>query len=406
MKIGFFTDSYLPQLNGVATSVDVWARTLEKLGHTVYIIAPRYPGYKDARKRVIRLTSLKLWRQPEIRLAIYPTPKTILKISKLNLDIIHGLSGGSISTLGLIVARLKKIPFVFTYYTRWNHYTHYILEGKLVSPKMAERVSRVFCNKCDCITVPMQKIKDELVSFGVKKPITVIQSGVDLDKFAKQNIESLSKITGIKKRKILLYVGRLSKEKSVDFLLKAFQLIKIKNPRSHLVLVGDGPDKGKLKKLSQRLHIEKNVHFTGLVNHEEINKVYKHASVFVFASQTETQGIVILEALASGLPIVAVADEVFDGVLKDKINSVLVERNEEQFAKACLAILNNNLYREKLSKNAYKIAYEFSVSKTAREFERLYQMLIYSKNKNLFYGGGRWIDKWIRAIERYEKYES
>lgn len=375
MIIGFFTDWYLPQPNGAATSAEAWARELEKLGHKVYVIAPNYPDYKD-KKNVIRLPSLKFIKQPEVRFATYLPVKSMLEISKINFDIIHSFSGGTISILGLIVARLKKIPYVFTYYTRLNHFGHYFLKGKIINQKMIEKASRIFCNKCDCLIVPMLKIKDELVSFGVKKPIVVIPSGVDAYKFKKQQKGFLHKKTGIKKGKILLYVGRLGQEKSVDFLLKAFKVIHDKDQAINLVLVGDGPEESNLRKLAKELKITKRVHFAGLIDTTEMNKAYVDAEIFVFASQTETQGMVILEALASGLPIVAVKDAVYDGVIKDKINGILVDNDPQKFAEACLEILNNSSYRKKLSENGVRNMQNFSLPTTAKSFEKLYAKLI------------------------------
>ncbi len=385
MKIGFFTDGYLPQLNGVATSVDSWTKELEKLGHEVYILAPKYPNYKD-RDNVIRLSSIRVLKQPDIRLAGFLPIKSMVEISKIKFDIIHGLSGGTVSSLGLIVARLKKIPYVFTYYTRWNHFTHYFFKGKLISPKIVEKASRIFCNRCNCIIVPARKIKDELISFGVKKPIVVIPSGVDLTKFKKQEKGFLRKKTGIKKEKILLYIGRLEKEKSVDFLLKTFEKIYLEDSNVNLVLIGDGKEEAKLKELAKKLKIEKNVYFAGLIGRDKINKVFADAEIFVFASTTETQGMVILEALASGLPVVAVNDPVYEGVIQNKINGVLVEPDVKQFAKACLDILSNPKERERLSDSAIKSMHNFSLSQTAKSFEKLYKNLISGYNKGDFYG--------------------
>jgi len=348
MKIGFFTDGYLPQLNGVATSVEAWSKGLGKLGHEVYIIAPKYQNFKDKSDKIIRLPSLRILDKPDIRLGFPLSAKSISKIYKLKLDIIHGTSGGSISVLGLIVARAKKIPYIFTYYTRFNHYTHYILKGKIIRPWMIKKATRIFCNKCDSVIVPMRKIKDELISFGVKKPIAVIPSGVDLDKFSQQKKGFLHKKTGIKNGKILLYVGRLEKEKSIDFLIKAFKIIWDKDKNTNLVLVGDGKMKENLERLAEELGVRKNVYFTGLIDSAEMNKVYADAEIFVFASITETQGMVVLEALSSGLPVVALNDEVYNGIIKDKMNGALVD-NYEDFTKACLEILDNDQYRKKLS---------------------------------------------------------
>ncbi len=380
VKIGFFTDGYLPQLNGVATSVEAWAKELEKLGHKVYIIAPKYSGYQDKSDRVIRLPSLKVLDKPDIRLGFPFSIKSINKIYKLQLDIIHATSGGSISALGLITARARKIPYIFTYYTRWNHFVHYFFKGKLISPAVAEKAMKIFCNKCDCIIVPMPITKDELISFGVKKPIIVIPGGVDLAKFKQQEKGFLRQKTGIRGGKILLYVGRLEKEKSVDFLLKAFQLIHIKNKETNLVLVGDGTMKKSLEQLAEDLGVRENVYFAGLIGSERMSKVYSDADIFVFASQTETQGMVVLEALSNSLPVVAVNDEVYNGIIKNKINGALVNTHED-FAKACLEILNDDQYKKKLSQSARKSMEKFSLFATAKSFEKLYKKLIVKRIK-------------------------
>jgi glycosyltransferase involved in cell wall biosynthesis len=375
MKIGFFTDAYLPQLGGVSTMVAAWAEGLEKLGHEVYIIAPKYKGYKD-KKNVIRLDSFKFVKQPEVRLGIYSPGKVLYEISKINFDIIHGFSGGTISSLGLIVSRLKKVPFVFAYCTRYNQYTHYFLKGKIVKPKMVEKASKIFCNGCDYVIAHMPKIKNELVSFGIKKPIAIIPSGVDINKFKKSRGGYLRNKTGIKKGKILLCVGRLGKEKSIDFLIKAFKLIHTQDKDTNLVLVSAGIEKDNLQKLAGKLGLEKSVYFVGEIDPREINKAYADADIFVFASQTETQGIVILEALASGVPVVAVNDEVYNGVVKNGENGILVKKNLLEFAQACLKILENSAYRQKLSKEAIKSMRKFSLSETIISLDKLYKGLV------------------------------
>lgn len=378
MKIGFFTDTYLPQLNGVSIFVGAWAGELEKLGHKVYIIAPNYPNYKD-KKNVIRLTSFRFMKQPEMRLGLYLPGRSMYKISKINFDIIHGVAGGTVSNLGLIIAKLRRVPFVFIYTTKYTHYTHYFLKGRIIKPKMMEKAIRIFCNRCGYVIVHMPKIKDELVSFGVKKPIVVIPSGVDIDKFSKQKKGFLREKTGIKNGKILLYVGRLGKEKSVDFLLKVLKIIHEEDQAVNLVIVGDGPEKDNLKKLAEELNIAKKIFFTGLINTIEMNKVYADADIFVFASQTETQGMVILEALVSGLPVVAVKDAVYDGVIQNKINGALVDNDPRKFAATCLRILNNESYRKELSENAVKSMRNFSLSASAKSLEKLYEKLVAQK---------------------------
>src|SRR3989344_5529821 len=143
MRIGFFTDGFLPQPNGVATSVFESAKELERRGHEVIIVAPRFPGFFDDNPNVIRLTSVRVVKQPETRLALHLPDKSLRRVMSMDFDIIHGHSGGPVTLIGWEIARAKKIPFVVTYHTLWNRYTHYILKGKVVTPKMVEKVTKI-----------------------------------------------------------------------------------------------------------------------------------------------------------------------------------------------------------------------------------------------------------------------
>ena len=218
MKIGFFTDSYLPQLDGLATSVEICARALEDLGHEVYVIAPRYPRYNDISPNVYRLTSIKFVDTPEMRWTLQLPEKPLLKIIRINFDIIHGHSGGGMTLLGLEIARAKNIPFIGTYHTLLNRYTHYFFNGKIVTPKMVEFASKFIGNLCDYLIAPTERVKDELILYGVKRPIHVLPSGIDLENYKKRKKGFIrQKLKIVSRKKILLYVGRLGKEKSVDF---------------------------------------------------------------------------------------------------------------------------------------------------------------------------------------------
>ena len=387
MKIGFFTDAYFPQVNGVVTSVYETVKELRNRGHDVVIIAPAYPNYKDAKKEnVLRLSSIPLYKKLNIRLATHFPDRNLFNLYKDKFDIIHSHGGGTISLLGLEIARLKKIPIVFTYHTLWNKYTHYLLKG-VVRPKVVERISRIVCNRCTAIIAPSKRIKNELISYGVKKPIGVIPSGVNFERFKVKNIGFLRKKIrlGIERR-IVLSIGRLGIEKSTDLLIRAFGLVAKKNKNTVLVIVGDGPEKKNLENLTKELGIQDRVYFTGNINFEDMPLVYRDADLLLFASRTETQGMVILEALASGLPVVAVNDAVYEGIIKDKKNGILVSNDIDQFAKACLFLLNNPAYRKKLSENAVKFVEKFSIYTTAETLEKLYKKLIYQYNEEKFYG--------------------
>lgn len=383
MKIGFFTDGYLPQINGVAISVATCAKALEALGHEVYVVAPKYPGYKDE-KNVIRIPSMQVVKEPDYRLATFLPNKPLLTASRIDFDIIHGHSGGPITLLGWEVSRLKRVPFVVTYHTLWNQYTHYILRGKVIRPRMAEIASRIFGNLCDTLIVPTVKVEKELLDYGIDKPILVIPNGIQVERF--RDIEKgflRKKLNLSPSAKILLYVGRLGKEKSIDFLIESFAFIAQSQPDAVLVIVGDGPELKVLKPLVAKLSLQEKVFFAGFIPQESIPLVYADAELFLFASQSETQGMVLLEAMASGLPVVTLFDDAYSEIIDDKKNGVFVRGNVKDFAKEVDFLLGNDKKRREMSEKAREKAEIFSVMTIAKSLEKTYSDLIKKNSKKI-----------------------
>jgi glycosyltransferase involved in cell wall biosynthesis len=381
MKIGFFTDNYLPHVDGVTISVETCAQALEARGHEVYIIAPRYPRYKDKRKNVHRMLSVQLPKSTGARMALQFPDKSLLKILSIDFDIIHGHPGGSgITFLGLEIARLKNIPHVATYHTLYTHYTHYFFNGKIIKPRMVIFLTKFIGNMCDYMIAPTERVKDALLSYGVTTPIHILQTGIAIENY--ENVEKgflRRKLKLPRNKKILLSIARLGKEKSVDFIIESFKFIYEKDNDTVLVLVGDGHEKENLKSLVKNLGLTKSVYFCGIIPHKHIPKVYADADVFVFASQTETQGLVITEALASGLPVVAVADEAFEGVIFNGKNGYQVSKHPGEFAKKVNMLLSDAALYKKFSFEAHRSIQKFSIEKTALYLEQLYEQLIKEK---------------------------
>jgi 1,2-diacylglycerol 3-alpha-glucosyltransferase len=376
MKIGFFTDTYFPQISGVSTSVEFFLKNLTERGHQIQIIAPKFPKQKKE-KYIIRLSSFVVNKAFNYRFAIY-TPGVIVKLLKTDFDIIHGHAAGPICLMGLTLARIKKIPYVFTYHTMFMDYSHYV-PLHLFSPESIRKMSKIVCNRCDYIIAPSSKVKNELNSQKVKSPIVVIPTGVDIKKFKISKNDFLRKKFNLKvEDKILLQAGRLGKEKSVDFLIHSFKIIHAKNPKAHLIIVGGGSEFDSLVALSKELDLEKNVHFSGLIDPTEIPLCYSSADIFVFSSQTETQGLVVLEAMASGLPIVSVNDEAVMEMIENKVDGILVEKDTTLFAAEVLRLLKNKEERERLGTNARKKAILIS-KQSIEKLEEVYRCLIKKK---------------------------
>ena len=377
MKIGLFTDAYFPQVNGVATTVEELKNSLIKREHKVSVITSQYPKYKDKDKNVLRLRSVKLWNNPELRVSYMFPDRILQRVLRLNVDLIHGFSGGAIPSLGLTLAKIKRKPYVFTYNTRWNKYTHYILNGKIIRPKAMERMVRIYCNVCDHIIAPAQYVKEELISFGVKKPITVIPNGINTNKFKPAKSNDLKKQMGLKKNdQVILCVARLAKEKSLDFLIKSFSEFSKTNPNVYFAIAGDGPEKENLEKLIKSLKIKNKIHMLGCVKYDDIPQVYNGADVFVFASQTETEGMVVLEAMSSGLPVLVVKDRVFEQFIEHRKDGILVEKDETEFSQNLDKLLKDEELRATIGANARIKAEQFSLDEVAKKFDNLYKQLV------------------------------
>jgi len=358
MKIAFFTDTYYPQLNGVTISVDNFAKELRKRGHTVYIFAPRI---KKRRSHIDEdLTNLNTIKLLSIESPIYiPMPTTYTeykKLFRLDFDIVHAHGNGAFSLLGYQVARMKRVPYILTFHTLLTKYTHYILKGKVIKPKMVETGLRVFANLCDNIITPSEKMKKELLRYGVKKPIEVIPNFIEKDDFRKVEKNYLHKKLHLPNdTPILLSVGRLGKEKNFEFVIDVFKELTHHDHKTHLVIVGHGTDSKKLKKRTEELGLSKRIHFTGKINKKNMPSVYEDASIFVFASVSEVHPLVTLEACAAGLPLIVAKDAAFTNVVVDKKNGFMLPLNQKQFVEKILLLLKDEKLRTEMGKYSLQI---------------------------------------------------
>lgn len=386
MKIAFFTDTYYPDLNGVTVSVNNFAKELRKKGNTVYIFAPKIAGkYKDKDKNLIRLPSFKILSKVEPQIytpTIWPN-KEFRGMFTEEFDIIHAHGNGPYSLLGYSIAKIKRIPFVMTFHTIHTQYTHYIFNGKIITPKMVSMGLKTFAHRCNLVITPSNKMKKELVSYGVKKQIHVIPNFLEGNRFVKNKKGYLHKLLGLSESTpIILTVGRIGKEKNIDFILKVFKDVCRKDTKSHLVIVGKGPESDNLLSLAKKFGVEKRVHFTGAIDYEFMPLVYKDATIFVFASYTETQGVCVLEASASGIPLVINNDEAFEGMVKDSENGFILPLNISKFSEKILYLLQNKNIRVKMGKKASVIAAKnFEASKITKDLIQVYSKIL-SKTSN------------------------
>lgn len=386
MNIGFFTNIYLPTISGVVTIIENYRKELEKQGHKVYIFAAKKAGYKDDNSKVFRYKSIDLNYKISYPLPIVYSWRIGKIIKRLNLDIIHTHHFFICGQIAWYYAKKLNVPLVFTHHTRYEFYTHYVpLLPEEISKPLALSLCAFFANSCDTIIAPTQDIKNLLLINKVKKPIIILPSGIDLDRFNKAKREVIRKKYNIiaENKIILLTVSRLAPEKNISFLLKSFKKIVKNNPDVLFMIVGDGPLKKDLEKEAENLGIKEKIIFTDNVSQQEIPFYYKAADVFIFSSFSEVQPTVITEAMATGLPVVAIEAYGVKDVIKNKENGFLVSNNLQEFSQAVLELTNNETLRENISQKAKATAKEFSVENATKKLVGIYEKLIAEKKKGL-----------------------
>lgn len=357
MNIGIFTDTYLPQINGVVSSIVTLEEQLKKQGHNVYIFTISHPKANDQKPYVYRIPSLPFVFLKDHRVGIIYSQKLVNRVKKLKLDIILSQTEFSLGFLAKLISKKIDVPIVHTYHTMYEEYMHYISKGVEFSPELARKYSKMFCNSVDGVVAPTNKTKDLLLSYGVKKPIEVIPTGINFTPFSpsrytKNEVESLKEQFNLPlDSPTVLFVGRIAKEKSIDFVLEAFPAVVKRIPNAKFFIVGDGPETNHLREMVKELQLEDAVIFAGLQPWATIGKFYQLGDVFVSASVSETQGLTFAEAMAAGLPVVAKHDESIEELVQDDYNGKKFGTKEE-LSEALITLLEDEGYRKTLSVNA------------------------------------------------------
>jgi 1,2-diacylglycerol 3-alpha-glucosyltransferase len=365
MKILITTDTYSPIINGVVTSINNLYRELKYKGHDVRILTLSNTGDGKLDGDVYYLKSIKIGIYPDTRIInVILKNKLIKKIIDWEPDIVHSQTEFSMMLVSKYISHKLNIPHIHTYHTMYENYLNYLFGGKIINKNACAKITKVLLNSLDSIIAPTEKTKNTLISYGVRKPIYVVPTGIDLSRFKQEvSLEEKQKIMSnlniSKFDRIIAYIGRIGEEKNINELIKFMpDVIKeIKNVK--LLIVGGGPYLNNLKNLVKKDKIEENVIFTGMINSEEVYKYYKMAEIFVTASFSETQGLTYVEALSSGCPVVCKYDHCIDGVIEQGKNGFSYEEKDE-FAYYIRKILNDVKLRDMMSKKAVVTASKYS----------------------------------------------
>lgn len=391
MRIGLFTDTYPPFINGVSTSVLMLKQGLEKLGHEVYVVTVNDESFSYKEEDgVLKIPSFPIGLMNFRQSGIYPL-KALKIIKKWKLDIIHSHTEFSIGTFARLISKQLNIPLVHTYHTMYEEYIYYITKGYFdsASKKLVEYLTLFLCDKTiDELIVPTEKAKELFKDkYKVKRDVYVIPSGIDTTRFYKENIDkneiiNLKKDLGLKKTDfIVLYVGRIAKEKSIDFLINNFNSVLKQIPKAKMIIVGDGPDIKDLIDLSKKEGLEDKIIFAGKAPWTDVPKYYSLCDLFVTASKTETQGLTVMEAMGASKPVVAIRDESFELMITDKKDGLFFD-DEKSYVDMIYEVYKNKKLRDEISFNARLTADKYSPYNYAKNVLKVYEKVI-SKDTNV-----------------------
>ncbi len=385
MHIAYFTNTYLPVVSGVVRSVQSFRDALSSLGHNVFIFAQE-DDYEDTEPFIFRYPSLRLPLPGDIPTALPVSSFVDQLIPKLKLDVIHTHHPFLLGQTAATKARDLNLPLVFTFHTQYHEYTHYVpFSQEQVQEFLKDRVMnwlREYMRKCQHIVIPSESMRSILVNdYGLVDRFTVIPTGIDIAPYKVADGAPLRAEWGWPGDKVIISVGRLAEEKNWGTLLQAFALALKEQPDLRLVLVGDGPQAQNLRQLADELGITERVLFAGRVPFEQVPAYLKAADLFAFASVTETQGLATLEAMAAGLPVVAVTGPGTSDIVEDGEQGYLVQNDPQDLAKRMVDLICNPASMSAFKEASLKKSRAFDNKRLARKMLKVYERAIRDKKE-------------------------
>ncbi len=376
MRVLMVSDVYFPRVNGVSTSIETFRNTLAGQGIGVRVVAPRY-GDEPDETHVVRVPGRPVPRDPEDRIVAWRAMAETVRAQAAKCDLVHIQTPFAAHYSGLRAARREGVPVLATYHTLFEeylqHYAPFLPAAGLRA--LARLLSRRQCNALDGVVVPSQAMHARLDEYGVKRPIHVLPTGIPLARFAGGNRARFRAAHGIRPgRPVALFVGRVAHEKNIGFLIEAMGAALRRQPELLLLVAGEGPALPALREQAARLGLGDSARFVGYLDrHRDLPDCYAAADVFVFASRTETQGLVLLEAMAVGLPVVALAHMGTADILAPRRGCLVPADSPKDFAETVVALLADPGLRARLGAEARDYACNWSDEAMALRLAELYR---------------------------------
>ena len=414
MRIGIFTETYSPYISGLVTSEVMLKKALEKLGHEVYVVTANLEDFHyryDEQERVLKVPGIPTGIYDSRLTSIYPV-RAVNKIKKWNLDVIHSQTEFGIGTFARLLAKQLNIPLVHTYHTMYEDYVHYITKGYFnkSSKKIVEYLTLFYCDKTVSeLIVPTKKTYDLFKEkYNVDREVHIIPTGIEIERFYNENIDK-DKLSNIKESLnitnndfIATFIGRLGQEKNIVFLLDVIKQLKNKLPNFKFILVGDGPDFELYKDMIKEYDIEDKVIMTGKVPWEEVPYYYHLSHIFLTASHTETQGLTVIEAMASGSVPICIKDESFENSIIDNVDGMLFN-NKKECCDIITKLYNDRTLLKQISDQAIKDSEKFSSKYFAESVLEVYKEAIDKKLENTSFLE-RIVDK-VKQVQEEDDFE-
>ena len=388
MRVLFVSDVYFPRVNGVSTSIRTFRQDLGTCGVETLLVVPSYVqsgapsggGPPPDEPGILRVPSSGVPKDPEDRRMQWGGLNRVLStIPRGQVDVVHIQTPFIAHYAAARFARRNGLPCVATYHTFFEEYLHHYVPvlPRSIGRYLARSFTRSQCADVQALIAPSDPMRDVLLEYGVSTPIHVLPTGLPADRFNPGIAERFRSEQGIPAgRPLVTYVGRVAHEKNIEFLVKVFVEVRKTVPEAMLVIAGEGPAREPLRQLVARLGLEKDVHFAGYLDRNTgLLDCYAAANVFVFASRTETQGLVLLEAMAQGAPVVSTAELGTRSVLKAGCGALVVEEQLQPFTAAVVQVLQDPALQSDLAERGRTYARTWSSAIMARRLAELYESL-------------------------------
>lgn len=381
MRVLFISDVYFPRVNGVSTSIRTFRQDLANCGVETLLVAPRYETDEpDKESGLLRVASGGIPRDPEDRRMRWSAlTRTLDTLPRDEFDLVHIHTPFVAHYAGARFARRSNLPCVATYHTFFEEYAHHYVPAmpKWLGRYLARAFTRSQCDDVQGLIAPSEPMRDVLLEYGVTTPIHVLPTGLAADRFVSGDGSRFRLQSRLPPdRPLMTYIGRVAHEKNIDFLIQVFTKVRESVPRAMLVIAGEGPARESLRHRVASLKLESDVVFAGYLDRNTaLLDCYAAANVFAFASRTETQGLVLLEAMAQGAPVVSTAELGTRSILKPGSGALVVEEKRDEFAAAVVRVLQDEKLQKELGDRGRAYAKSWSSASMARRLADLYETI-------------------------------